>query len=308
MQGVVPRGGDEWDFMHLFANRVEQASGGRIKITPFGGGEIMPEIETFGAVSKGALKINYTDGGYWVDKTNNVSGFCATYPFTLLNATQYRAFMQETGVEELIRDAYAKHNVYWLGMAAIAEADLLTKWPVNEIDDLKGHKIRALSTFAVVFAKAGLTATYFPRAEVYGALERGVIDGVIYGGLVGEYEGGFHEVTNYIVRPAVGLTGGELDFNLDTWNELPEDLKAILKAAWGEAVGFYDARSLYHAAVIEEEMVKDWGLERSYMSEEMVNALRKYSLEVLDEYSQEDAVFADIAARLKTFMQMLGLI
>ena len=93
----------------------------------------------------------------------------------------------ELGLKEIIRRAYAKHNIFYVGVIPSNNAVLLSKFAVNKVADLKGKKLRATGLYAEIMNQAGAVATYFPWGEIYGSLEKGVIDGVIAGPLSSDW-------------------------------------------------------------------------------------------------------------------------
>jgi len=56
------RGTWDWAVLEKWCADLKAASGGRLDITPHAGGEIMPVMETFDAVSTGTLKIDFSYG------------------------------------------------------------------------------------------------------------------------------------------------------------------------------------------------------------------------------------------------------
>ena len=138
----------------------------------------MPVMETFDAVSSGMLKIDFSYGPYWIGKLPMAIYASGIPPFTLTRWEQYKVMYYELGLEKLIREAYAKHNIFYVAAMPTNNAVMLGKFPVHKAADLKGKKFRATGLYAEVLNEAGASATYFPWGEIYGALEKGTIDGV----------------------------------------------------------------------------------------------------------------------------------
>ena len=102
---------------------------------------------------------------------------------------------------------------------------LWTKQPINDLSDLKGKKIR-------IFAKAqsdyltalGASTVSIPLAELYSALERGVIDGCITGAEVAagsKYQEVVGHVTDLLMGPGAGYTV----VSQKAWRGLPPEVK-----------------------------------------------------------------------------------
>ena len=194
------RGTWDWKVLEKWCADLKKASGGRLVITPMAGGEIMPTMETFDAVSTGTLKMDFSYGPYWIGKLPMAIYASGLPPFTLPAFENYQVLYNELGLKEIIRRAYAKHNIFYVGAIPSNNAVLLSKFPVNKVSDLKGKKLRATGLYAEIMNQAGAAATYFPWGEIYGSLEKGVIDGVIAGPLSSQSDSGFHEPAKYLLR------------------------------------------------------------------------------------------------------------
>jgi TRAP-type mannitol/chloroaromatic compound transport system substrate-binding protein len=156
------RGTWDWAVLEKWCDDLRAASGGRLDITPHAGGEIMPVMETFDAVSSGTLKIDFSYGPYWIGKLPMAIYASGLPPFTLPRWEHYKVLYYELGLEKLLREAYAKHNIFYVATIPTNNAVMLSKFPVNKIADLKGKKFRATGLYAEVLNAAGASATYFP--------------------------------------------------------------------------------------------------------------------------------------------------
>ncbi len=303
------RGTWDWAILEKWVAHLKAASGGRIDITPHAGGEIMPVMETFDAVSSGTLKIGFSYGPYWIGKLPMAIYASGLPPFTLPRWEQYKVLYYELGLEKLIRKAYAKHNIFYVAVMPTNNAVMLGKFPVNKAADLKGKKFRATGLYAEVLNAAGASATYFPWGEIYGALEKGTIDGVIAGPLSSQADSGFHEPTKYFLEtPITPVDAWSLHINLDAWNELPEDLQKLFVESASYAADLFTGSYFVHDVRWRKKIVKDFGFTVTTLSEEEQRKMRNYSLAVLDKYSKKDPIFAEATKILKQYMQDLGLL
>jgi TRAP-type mannitol/chloroaromatic compound transport system substrate-binding protein len=302
------RGNWDWEIVERWCADLKTASGGRLDFTPRACGEIMPVMETFDAVSSGALKIDLTYGPYWIGKLPMAIYASGLPPFTLPNWENYSVLYNERGFKELLRKSYAKHNIFYAGFLPTNNAVLLSDWPVTKAADLKGHKIRATGLYAELLAEAGSAPVYFPWGEIYGALEKGVVDGVIAGCLSIECGSGFHEPVKYFLEtPITPVDGWSLHVNMDAWNELPEDLQQILIQSLPYAADLFCGSYFVHDVEWRKKLV-DAGYTPTTLSVEEQQRMRGYSMKVLDKYSTKDADFAEATTVLKTYMNELGLI
>ncbi|HUT69887.1 MAG TPA: TRAP transporter substrate-binding protein DctP [Desulfatiglandales bacterium] len=302
------RGTWDWAILEKWCAHLKAASGGRLDMRPLAGGEIMPVIETFDAVSTGTLKIDFSYGPYWIGKLPMAIYASGLPPFTLPRWENYKVLYYELGFEDLIRKAYAKHNIYYVGVVPTNNAVLLSKRPVKTAADFKGLKIRATGVYAEVATEAGASAVYFPWGEIYGALEKGVIDGVIAGPLSCQCDSAFHEPTKYFLEtPITPVDAWSLHINMDAWNALPDDLKNLFVESCSYAADLFTASYFVHDAKWRNEIVAKHGFTVTTLPEEEQRIMSKHSMAVLDKYSSKDADFAEATKILKKYMKDLGL-
>lgn len=107
---------------------------------------------------------------------------------------------------------------------------LWTKFPVNNLSDLKGKKLR-------IFAKAqndylaalGATPVSMPLSEVYSALERGVLDGAVTGPEIAS-GAKWHEVVTHVTDLLMGPGAGYVVVSEKAWNGLAPDVRKSFEA------------------------------------------------------------------------------
>ena len=302
------RGTWDWEILEKWVAHLKAASGGRLDITPHAGGEIMPVMETFDAVSSGTLKIDFSYGPYWIGKLPMAIYASGLPPFTLPRWEHYKVLYYEMGLEKLIRKAYAKHNIMYVAAIPTNNAVMLSKFPVNKAADLKGKKFRATGLYAEVLNEAGASATYFPWGEIYGALEKGTIDGVIAGPLSSQADSGFHEPTKYFLEtPITPVDAWSLHINMDAWNGLPEDLQKLFVESTSYAADLFTGSYFVHDVQWRKKIVEKFGHTVTSLPEAEQRKMSQYSLAVLDKYSKMDPIFAEATEILKTYMRDLGL-
>src|SRR3546814_12271827 len=73
----------------------------------------------------------------------------------------------------------------------------------------------------------GGSATIIPPAEIYSALERGVVDGAAWP-VFGPLQYKWHEVTNYMLKPTFGQNTHQIFINIRRWDRLSEQEQQLL--------------------------------------------------------------------------------
>jgi TRAP-type mannitol/chloroaromatic compound transport system substrate-binding protein len=99
------------------------------------------------------------------------------------------------------------------------------------MEDFKGMKVRTPGWYMDILTRLGVSVTPIPGSEIYLALERGIIDACEFSSPAVNLPMGFHEVTKYVIEPGAHQPSCQFDIfiNKDAWNELPDDLKAIVE-------------------------------------------------------------------------------
>ena len=274
----------------MMADWVRKMSRGRMDITVYGGGELIPALEGFDAVSNGAIEMNHGAAYYWAGKLP-ASQFFAAVPFGM-NATQMAAWLLSGGGQELWEEIYAPFDLQPI-MAGNTGAQM-GGWfnkEINAIADLKGLKMRIPGLGAKVLAKAGGTPVLVSGGEIYTNLERGVIDATEWIGPYHDYIMGFHNVAKYYYYPGWHEPGPVLEMiiNKSKFQGLPQDLQEIIQtaclrlASWMMAE--FDAKNgEYLLKLIEEE-----GVDVRMFPKTVLDGLKGFTKEAIDELTQQDS-------------------
>jgi len=217
---------------NLFAGWVDEMSAGQLTIKVYGGGELIPALEAFDAVSSGTAEIGSGASYYWAGKSA-AAQFFASFPFGL-NAQQMNAWLYSGGGQQLWEEVYAPFNVQPLpgGNTGVQMAGWFNR-DIETIDDLKGLKMRIPGLGGKVLKEAGGTVVLSPGGEIYTNLERGVIDAAEWIGPYHDYKMGFHQIARNYYYPGWHEPGSTLEIimNKRKFEALPTHLRAILKAA-----------------------------------------------------------------------------
>ncbi|UWQ36849.1 TRAP transporter substrate-binding protein DctP [Leisingera aquaemixtae] len=211
-----------------FVDWVNENGEGVVQIDLLGGPEAVPPFELGNAVQAGI-----------VDIANNTTAY---YP-NLLPAGDALHLAQNTIQDQRANGCYEfidQVHQDQMGVKYLARVGdhmnyhlYLTK-PL-EGPDLTGLTIRTTPVYRAMFEKLGATLVRTAPGEVYTALERGAIDG--YGWpSQGVLDLGWHEQTAYRVDPGFYQVDVNFLVNLDSWNGLSDEQRALLEkgAAWIE--------------------------------------------------------------------------
>ncbi len=129
-----------------------------------------------------------------------------------------------------MNELYKPYGVKFVGGGGTGLESFVSKKPLDGVEDLKGLKMRAPEGLVQsVFAAAGASPVNLPGSEVYTGLSKGVIDAADYTVFSTNQSAGLNEVAPHPVYPGFhSLPLLEIAMNLKEWNELPEDIQAIM--------------------------------------------------------------------------------
>ncbi|MBC7284908.1 TRAP transporter substrate-binding protein DctP [Hoeflea sp.] len=224
---------------HEIAAKIENASEGRLKFNFFEGGSQYNDQDVPTALAQGAIDMALP--GHWnlarIVPDYNVLGLPMFYGRP--REAHYRVTDGETGAA-LARETEQKLGVVVLGkwMDLGFGVMFFTDKAVKEPEDLKGLKMRSPGGAVALarFEKFGATGVSIPFPDVPQALQKGTIDGLMStfesvrssklwdSGLRFSYSD-YHAFYQYV--PLVSA---------QAWNELPDDLKEIMRTTWNEGV------------------------------------------------------------------------
>ncbi len=291
----------------LFAKKVEAMSEGRLKIEVYAGGELVPPLGTFDAVSQGTVECGNSAAYYWAGKMPACQWFAAV-PFGL-NAQGMNAWLYSGGGLKLWEEIYAPFNVVSRpsGNTGVQMGGWFNK-KINTIDDYKGLKMRIPGLGGKVVAKAGGTVVLLAGGEIYTSLERGVIDATEWIGPYHDLRMGFYQAAKYYYYPGWHEPGTaiELIFNKKAYDSLPKDLQRIIDAAASEVNvwGLSEFEAQNGAAL--DTLVKKHKVQVVRFPEDVLKALRKLAEETVEEEAQKDPQAKKVNEAFKAFKAKVG--
>ncbi len=227
-----------------FANWINENGKGVLQIQTVGGPEAMPPFEVGNAVSTGVVDIANVTAAFYT----NILPMGDALKLAENTIQDQRA----NGCFDKVDALHQKQmNVKYLGRTGdhINFHLYLTK-PITGAD-LSGLTIRTTPVYQAMFLALGATPVTTPPGDVYTALERGTIDG--YGWPIqGVLDLGWDEQTKYRVDPGFYQVDVEILVNLDRWNSLNDEQKALLQ----QGIEWLEAKNADNIAVNEAEAKK----------------------------------------------------
>jgi TRAP-type C4-dicarboxylate transport system substrate-binding protein len=217
----------------MWAKKVEEVTGGRVKITMYPASALAKGNATYDAVKSKVAHIGWSTNGLYPGRfplTDLLSqpfiGAHSSLEGSLALWNNYKKFPE-------VRAEYSDVKVLVLHTHQGAPIGT-RKIAVKRLSDLKGLKIRATAGGALQWLKAvGASPLTMPPFDIYTNMEKGVIDGWTID-LIGAEGFKIYEVTDYYTLPYYYVNTFWVVMNKDTWNSLPADVKKAIDKVSGE--------------------------------------------------------------------------
>src|SRR5215475_14163147 len=138
------------------AERVRALSGGKLDITVYAAGEVVPAFEVLDAVGNGVADIGHTASFYWQGKMP-AAAFFTTVPFGLTPG-EHVAWVDAGGGQALWDELYAPFGVkpFMAGNTGVCMGGWFRR-DLKSLDDVKGLKVRSLGLGGEIYRRLGAT-------------------------------------------------------------------------------------------------------------------------------------------------------
>jgi TRAP-type mannitol/chloroaromatic compound transport system substrate-binding protein len=279
-----------------FSKDIERLSGGKFEMKFFEPGAIVPALECFDAVSKGSAEACWTTPGYHTGKYPALA-FFTTVPFGP-NIGEFLAWKWFGGGNALRDEIYAKHDLIAFDCFCIGpETSGWFRNEVKSLDEMKGLKMRFFGLGAKVMQKLGVSTQLLAAADIFPALERGVIDATEFSMPAMDIKLGFHQIAKFNYFPGwhQQVSCSEILMNKKAYDALPEQYKAMIQIAAQAQVIYTYAETEHTQFGVMAEMRDKHKVQVKRWPDEMLKEYERVWLEVIKEESATDPLFKKIA-------------
>ena len=215
-----------------YAKKVNDMTGGDLKIDVLPAGAVVPAFGLLDAVSKGTL-----DGGHGVlvyhYGKQNALALWGSGPGYAMDANMLLAWHKYGGGKELLEKLYASigANVVSFPYGPMPTQPLgWYKKPVSKVEDLQGLKFRTVGISIDVFQAMGAAVNALPGGEIVAAMDRGLLDAAEFNNATSDRILGFADVSKICMLQSYHQNAEQFEilFNKDKYNALPEKMRAII--------------------------------------------------------------------------------
>jgi TRAP-type mannitol/chloroaromatic compound transport system substrate-binding protein len=295
------------EYANDFAKKVNDMTGGDLKIEVLPAGAVVPAFGLIDAVSKGTL-----DGGHGVlvyhYGKQTALALWGSGPAYGMDANMLLSWHKYGGGKQLLNKLYASigANVVSFPYGPMATQPLgWFKKPVTKADDMKGLKFRTVGISIDVFTGLGAAVNALPGGDIVPAMDRGLLDAAEFNNATSDRILGFADVSKVCMLQSYHQNAEQLEitFNKTKFDGLPDKMKAIIENAVEAASADMSWKAIdrYSKDYIELQ-TKD--KVRFYRTPDSVlqKQLEIYD-QVADKKSSDNALFKEIAESQKAFAQ-----
>lgn len=216
----------ETQIVKSYIAEIEKATNGKVKITSYPAGTLVPSNETYDGVVKGVVDIGISAYSYNRGKFPVVESFLV--PGLEYNNSQAATEALNLGIEKL--NPKELQDTHHLMSFAAGPGDLFTKKPVKTLADLKGLQLGATAGLrSEAVGLLGANPIVQPMPEWYESLSKNIMQGGVapleslQGFRLGEVTGDYITLTPFLYNQAFYVT-----MNNDKWNSLPADVQQAI--------------------------------------------------------------------------------
>jgi TRAP-type mannitol/chloroaromatic compound transport system substrate-binding protein len=218
-----------------FAKKVNDMSGGRLKIEVLPAGSVVPAFQLLDAVAKGTL-----DGGHGVVAyhygKNSALALWGSGPGYGMDPNMLLSWHYYGGGKVLLDEIYKSLNLdvvsYLYGPMPTQPFGWFKK-PIGKVEDLKGTKFRTVGLAVDMYTEMGAAVNPLPGGEIVPALDRGLIDGAEFNNASSDRLLGFPDVVKNCMLQSFHQSTEQFEilFNKSKYDSLPPELKAMIDYA-----------------------------------------------------------------------------
>ncbi len=223
------------EYAQDFAKKVNDMTGGDLKIEVLPAGAVVPAFQLLDAVSSGTLDGGHGVAVYHYGKAPALA-LWGSGPGFAMDANMLLAWHKYGGGKELLDKLYtsvgANVRSFLYGPMPTQPLGWFKK-PITKPDDLKGVKFRTVGISIDVFTALGAAVNALPGGEIVAAMDRGLLDAAEFNNASSDRVLGFADVSKICMLQSYHQNAEQFEilFNKGKYDGLPEKMRAIIANA-----------------------------------------------------------------------------
>lgn len=223
------------EYANDFAKKVNDMTGGELKIEVLPAGAVVPAFGLLDAVTKGTL-----DGGHGVLSYHygkqNALALWGSGPAYGMDANMLLSWHKYGGGKELLTKVYNSINANVVSFPYGPMPTQPLGWfkkPVTSNADFKGMKFRTVGISIDVFTGLGAAVNALPGGEIVPAMDRGLLDGAEFNNASSDRVLGFPDVSKVCMLQSFHQNAEQFEilFNKTRYDALPARIKVLVENA-----------------------------------------------------------------------------
>lgn len=286
-----------------FADAINKLSDGRLRVTLFGAGELVPVAAVLEAVADGTADIGYGASYFWALRGPAFHVFTGM-PFGF-TAQEMIAWLEAGGGQALWEELYKPLDIQpFYGGSSGTQPGGWFRREIAVVGEFKGLRIRIAGLGAEVMKRLGAQPLMMPSAEIPALLKDGQLDAVEWIGPWADEAFGLPKLARYYYMPGLLEPGPSLEIivNRKLYVDLPAEQRAAIAAAAAMAAAKTLGEFTYHNAITLPKLLKE-GVEVRRFPPDVIKAMARATQEVVDGLAANDPLTRRILASYTAFWQ-----
>ena len=293
------------EYANDFAKKVNDMTGGELKIEVLPAGAVVPAFGLLDAVSKGTL-----DGGHGVVVyhygKNSALALWGSGPAFGMDANMLLAWHKYGGGKALLEKLYGAvgANVYSYVYGPMPSQPLgWFKKPIAKAEDMKGLKYRTVGISIDVFTAMGVSVNALPGGEIIPAMDRGLLDAAEFNNASSDRILGFPDVSKVCMLQSFHQNAEQFEilFNKAKLDGLAPKLKAVIDNAVEAASADMSWKAVDRYSKDYEEMQQKQGIKFYKTPDAILQQQLKVYDQVVAKKSAENPLFKEIVESQRAF-------
>lgn len=295
------------EYANDFAKKVNDMTGGELRIEVLPAGAVVPAFGLLDAVSKGTL-----DGGHGVVVyhygKNPALALWGSGPSFGMDANMLLSWHKYGGGKDLLDELYkavgANVKSYVYGPMPSQPLGWFKK-PITKAEDMKGLKYRTVGISIDMFTAMGVSVNALPGGEIIPAMDRGLLDAAEFNNASSDRLLGFPDVAKVCMLQSFHQNAEQFEilFNGTVYNNMAPKLRNILDYAVEASSADMSWKAVDRYSKDYAEMQSQQNVKFYKTPDSILRTQLKVFDEVVAKKSAENPLFKKIVDSQRAFAQ-----
>jgi TRAP-type mannitol/chloroaromatic compound transport system substrate-binding protein len=288
-----------------YARKVEELSGGSLKIEVYPVNAIVKTSELADSVSTGVVDSGHTVTAYWYGK-NPAASLFGTGPSYGFSSQELMSWIEYGGGRKLYEKTLAAAKLDYIGFFAMPMPAQPFGWfkkELKSVAEIKGLKYRTVGLATNVLQGMGMTVLQLPGGEIQPAMKTGLIDAAEFNNPSSDKNFGMQDVSKFYSLGSFHQSQEmfEITFNRKKFNSLSKTHQNILRIASEAANTDNYWKMVVRYANDLDKLINESGVKVYQTPKDILEAQMKSWDVVVKQFSDKDPLFKEIIDSQKRY-------